>query len=79
VGRIAGGPREFHRGLVGDGYLAADLGGLILLIATIVANMAVRRDPDAGLGMLAKVGAGLSLILVALYVFAVWAMTTKPS
>jgi hypothetical protein len=41
--------------------------------------MAVRRDPDAGLGMLAKVGAGLSLILVALYVFAVWAMTTKPS
>jgi hypothetical protein len=64
---------------LGDGYLAADLGGLILLIATIVANMAVRRDPDAGLGMLAKVGAGLSLILVALYVFAVWAMTTKPS
>ncbi len=64
---------------LGDGYLAADLGGLILLMATIAANMAVRRDPDAGLGMLAKVGAGLSLILVALYVFAVWAMTTKPS
>jgi hypothetical protein len=64
---------------LGDGYLAADLGGLVLLIATIVANMAVRRDPDAGLGKLAKVAASLSLILVALYVFAVWAMTTKPS
>jgi hypothetical protein len=64
---------------LGDGYLAADLGGLVLLIATIVANMAVRRDPDAGLGKLAKVAASLSLILVALYVFAIWAMTTKPS
>jgi hypothetical protein len=64
---------------LGDGYLAADGGGIILLIATIVANLAVRRAPDSGLGKLAKVGAGLSLIVVALYVFAIWAMTTKPS
>jgi hypothetical protein len=64
---------------LGDGFLVADGGGILLLIATIVANMAVRRDPDAGLGKLAKVAASLSLILVALYVFAVWAMTTKPS
>jgi len=64
---------------LGDGYLAADGGGILLLIATIVANLAVRRAPDSGLGNLAKVGAGLSLILVALYVFAIWAMTTKPS
>jgi hypothetical protein len=64
---------------LGDGFLAADLGGLLLLIATIVATMSVRRDPDAGLGKLAKVAASLSLILVALYVFAIWAMTTKPT
>ena len=64
---------------LGDGYLAADLGGILLLIATIVANMAVRRAPDTGLGKLAKVSAGISLILVALYVFAIWAMTTKPT
>jgi hypothetical protein len=64
---------------LGDGFLAADLGGLLLLIATIVATMSVRRDPEAGLGKLAKVAASLSLILVALYVFAVWAMTTKPT
>jgi hypothetical protein len=64
---------------LGDGYLAADLGGLVLLIATIIANIAVRRAPDTGLGKLAKVSASLSLILVALYVFAIWAMTTKPS
>ena len=64
---------------LGDGFLAADLGGILLLIATIVANMAVRRAPDTGLGKLAKVSAGISLILVALYVFAIWAMTTKPT
>ena len=62
-----------------DGFIAADFGGLLLLIATVVANMAVRRAPDSGLGKLAKVGAALSLILVALYVFAIWAMTTKPA
>jgi hypothetical protein len=64
---------------LGDGFLAADGGGILLLIATIVANVAARRAPDSGLGKLAKVGASLSLILVALYIFAIWAMTTKPS
>ncbi|HXD71511.1 MAG TPA: hypothetical protein VN615_16725 [Gaiellales bacterium] len=64
---------------VGDGRLAADAGFVLLVIATIVANLAVRRDPESGLGKLAKVGASLSVVLIALYVFAVWAMTTKPS
>lgn len=64
---------------LGDGFIAADGGGILLLIATIVANIAVRRAPDTGLGKLAKVSASLSLILVALYVFAIWAMTTKPT
>jgi hypothetical protein len=64
---------------IGDSFLAADLGGLVLLITTIVANVAVRRGPDSGLGKLAKVAASLSVVLIALYVFAVWAMTTKPA
>ena len=64
---------------LGDGFIAADGGGILLLIATIIANIAVRRAPDTGLGKLAKVSAGISLILVALYVFAIWAMTTKPT
>ena len=64
---------------IGDGFAAADGGGLLLLITTIIANIAVRRGPDTGLGKLAKVGASLSFVLIAIYVFAVWAMTTKPS
>jgi len=39
----------------------------------------VRRGPDTGLGKLAKVGASLSFVLIAIYVFAIWAMTTKPT
>ena len=64
---------------IGDGFITADGGGVLLLITTIVANIAVRRDPDTGLGKLAKVGASLSFVMIAIYVFAVWAMTTKPS
>jgi hypothetical protein len=64
---------------LGDGFIVADGGGILLLIATIIANIAVRRAPDTGLGKLAKVSASISLILVALYVFAIWAMTTKPT
>jgi len=64
---------------IGDGFAAADGGGLLLLITTAIGNIAVRRGPDTGLGKLAKVGASLSFLLIAIYVFAVWAMTTKPS
>ena len=64
---------------IGDGFATADGGGVLLLITTIVANVAVRRDPDAGLGKLAKVAASLAFVMIAIYVFAVWAMTTKPA
>ncbi len=64
---------------IGDGFIAADGGAVLLIVATIVANLAVRRAPDSGLGKLAKVGAAISLVMIALYVFAIWAMTTKPS
>jgi hypothetical protein len=64
---------------IGDGFAAADGGALLLLITTIIANIAVRRGPDTGLGKLAKVGASLSFVLIAIYVFAIWAMTTKPT
>jgi hypothetical protein len=64
---------------IGDGFATADGGGVLLLITTIIANIAVRRGPDTGLGKLAKVGASLSFVMIAIYVFAIWAMTTKPS
>jgi hypothetical protein len=61
------------------GFLLADIGGLILLISLIVGGVGVyrlRRGKGAGLlrGTLV-----LSLILLAAYVVAVWAMAGKPS
>ncbi|MEP7225688.1 MAG: hypothetical protein ABI783_12110 [Actinomycetota bacterium] len=68
-------------GWISVGYITADAGLLLLLISTILAGLAARkarRDPG-GDGRLARVVTVLTLVLVAAYVVAVWAMTTKPS
>jgi hypothetical protein len=63
------------------GYNTADMGLLLILISTVLAALAVRREqrsegPGGALG-------GGSFILVALllvgYLVAIWAMTTKPT
>jgi hypothetical protein len=63
---------------LGIGYLLADLGGLILLVSLIVGGIGVYRLRDGrGAGLL-KATLILSLILLAAYVVAVWAMSGKP-
>jgi hypothetical protein len=65
---------------IGIGFATSDFGGLILLLTLILTGIALRRTRrGAGLGKLAKVGSALPLLLLALYVIAIWAMTTKPS
>jgi uncharacterized membrane protein len=63
------------------GYITADAGVLLLLISTILAGLAARKaSRGAGGGAtLGRIGTVLALVLVAAYVVAVWAMTTKPS
>lgn len=68
-------------GWIGIGYITADAGLLLLLISTILAGLAARRarrHPGGG-GRLGRVATVLTLVLLAAYVVAVWAMTTKPS
>jgi hypothetical protein len=61
------------------GFLLADLGGLILLVSLIVGGVGVYRlRQGKGAGLL-KATLVLSLILLAAYVVAVWAMAGKPS
>jgi hypothetical protein len=61
------------------GFLLADIGGLILLISLIVGGVGVYRlRQGKGAGLL-KGTLVLSLILLAAYVVAVWAMSGKPS
>lgn len=66
---------------IGVGYLTADLGLLVLVVTTILVGLAARRLRRAagGRSVLGRVAAVLTLVLVAAYVVAVWAMTAKPS
>jgi hypothetical protein len=64
---------------LGIGILTADLGGLILVVSLIAGGVGVYRlRAGKGSGLL-KVTLVLSLLLLAAYVVAVWAMAGKPS
>jgi hypothetical protein len=65
---------------IGIGFGTSDLSGLILLVTLILTGIAVRRSRRGGeLGKMAKIGGALPIVLLALYLVAIWAMTTKPS
>jgi hypothetical protein len=60
------------------GWLTAELGGAILLVSLIVGGIGVyRMRADKGAGLL-RVTMILSLVLLAAYVVAAWAMSGKP-
>jgi hypothetical protein len=63
---------------LGIGYLLADLGGLILLVSLIVGGVGVYRLRAGRGGGLLRATLVLSLILLAAYIVAVWAMAGKP-
>ncbi len=72
-------PSDNAPGWVGDGYATADLGGILILLATILTGFGLRRLRGGGGAGLAKTGTVLATLVIALYVIAIWAMTTKPS
>ena len=61
------------------GYMVTDVGLLVLIAITVLAGLAARRarrgDEPGGLVRPATV---LTLLLIAAYAVALWAMTTKP-
>jgi hypothetical protein len=65
---------------IGLGYIVGDLGVPIFLITLIVTGLGMRqlRRPDTEASVLARIGCVLSVILLAGYVIAVWAMSAKP-
>ena len=63
---------------LGIGWILADLGGLILLVSLIVGGVGVYRLREGkGAGLL-RATLVLSLVLLAAYLVAAWAMTGKP-
>jgi hypothetical protein len=63
---------------LGIGYIIAGLSGLLLLISLIVGGIGVRRLRRGGGGGLLKTSMIISLVLLAAYIVAVWAMSGKP-
>ena len=67
---------------IGIGFTTADIGAVVIIIATILAALAWRRasrDAAASGSAMGKIAAVLVSILIVAYVVTLWAMTTKPS
>jgi hypothetical protein len=63
---------------IGIGFSTSEGGLVLIVVATVLAGLAARRGrQEAGTGV--RVAAVLAALLVAVYVLAVWAMTTKPA
>jgi hypothetical protein len=71
-------PDKFRPGWLDVGVIIGDLGGLILLVSLVAGGVGVYRLREGkGPGLL-RVTLVLSLVLLAAYVVAVWAMAGKP-
>ena len=64
---------------LGIGYITADAGALLLLIALIVGGIGMRKLRSGGGGGLLKASSVIATVLVAVYIVTVWAMGAKPS
>jgi hypothetical protein len=64
---------------LGFGYITADGGGLLLLIALILGAFGLRRMRDGGNSGLVKASGVIATLLVLVYVVALWAMGAKPT
>ena len=61
------------------GFITADLGGLLLLIALILGGIGLWRSRSGGGGALLRASGAIATLLVLVYVVAVWAMGGKPN
>ena len=71
-------PDEVEPAWLSIGGFIADVGGLILLVTLVVGGVGVYRLRDGKGSGLLRATLVLSLILLAAYVVAVWAMAGKP-
>jgi hypothetical protein len=61
------------------GGVAADLGGAVLIVALVLAGISLRRADYRTGGTRARVITVVTLLLMAAYLVAIWAMTAKPT
>ena len=65
---------------LGIGFVTAEAGGLLILVSLILAIVGLRRTPREGTerSTIGRVVAILSLVVLAAYLVAAWAMSAKP-
>ena len=68
-------PDDFEPAWIGIGYITADIGALLILISVILAASGCAAATCA----LARIVGVVSIILLAAFLVAVWAMTAKPT
>jgi hypothetical protein len=61
------------------GFITADLGALLLLIALILGGIGLRRSRNGGGSGLLKASSVIATVLVAAYIVTIWAMGAKPT
>ena len=64
---------------VAIGYVIADLGAVALVVALVLAGLALRRGYTGPKGLSSRIITVVTLGLLAAYIVAIWAMTTKPT
>jgi len=60
------------------GYIVADLGLLLFVVALVAGGFGIRRLGQGKGSALLRTAMVLTIVLLAAYVFAVWAMAGKP-
>jgi hypothetical protein len=63
---------------LGIGYITADVGALLILVSVILAAIGLRQLRSGSGQVLARTVGVFSVVLLAAYVVAVWAMSVKP-
>ena len=64
---------------LGIGFGASDLGGLLLIIALVLGGVGLSRARRGSGDRLLRASGVIALVLVAIYVVAIWAMGAKPA
>jgi hypothetical protein len=72
-------PDKFHPTWLGIGFVVADYGAILLLLALVLGGAGIYRLRTGKGTVLLKLTMVISLVLIVGYVVAVWAMTGKPA
>ena len=74
-------PDDYEASWIDIGYIVSDAGALLLLISVVLAAIGLRRSRDDASRSVrvARIVAGISVLLLAAFLVAVWAMTAKPT